>query len=263
MTIKMLYSCLGIMLLCAGVSMAQAGQVSVAVASNFLSTLRDLAPLFEEKTGHQLKVSFGSTGRLYSQIENGAPFEVFMAADEQRPARAEAQGLAVTGSRFTYGLGQLVLWSPKENLFNSESETKAYLQAGDFSRLAVANPKTAPYGVAAQQVLESMGLWSRYSRMLVRGDSIAQAFQFTATANANLGFVSFSQLKSWQAEPGSLWFIPQTYYQPIRQQVVLLKKGKDNAAALAFMVFLQSPAARALIADYGYGRVPLAPDVRK
>jgi molybdate transport system substrate-binding protein len=228
---------------------AQAGQVSIAVAANFTDATRQIVPLFEQASGHQVKVSFGSTGKLYAQIENGAPFEVFLAADTKRPMKAEQAGLAVAGSRFVYAQGKLALWSSKPGLF-SDGET--YLKAGGFTRLAIANPKTAPYGLAAQQVLEHMGVWPRLQPKLVRGDSIAQTFQFVATANAEAGFVAYSQVKAWQGTVGSAWEIPADYYAPINQAAVLLKKGATNPAAQAFLDFLHGHAARQVIEHYGY-----------
>jgi molybdate transport system substrate-binding protein len=226
-----------------------ADEVSVAVAANFTDATRKLAPLFEQASGHQLKISYGSTGKLYAQIEHGAPFEVFLAADSTRPLKAEQAGLTVPDSRFVYARGRLALWSTKHGLFEAG---ESYLKAGDFAHLAIANPKTAPYGLAARQVLERLGLWSRLQTRLVRGDSIAQTFQFVATANAEAGFVAYSQVKGWQGEDGSVWLVPQGYYQPIEQSAVLLRKGADSAAARAFLEFLHSDAAKAVIEGFGY-----------
>jgi molybdate transport system substrate-binding protein len=227
-----------------------ADEVSVAVAANFTDATRRLDALFEQASGHRLKISYGSTGKLYAQIGHGAPFEVFLAADIERPRKAEQAGLAVPGSRFVYARGRLVLWSARPGLFEAG---EPYLQAADFAHLAIANPKTAPYGLAARQVLGRLGIWSSLQARLVRGDSIAQTFQFVATGNAEAGFVAYSQIKGWQGEPGSLWLIPQDYYEPIEQAAVLLQKGADNPAARAFLEFLQGDAARDLIQSYGYG----------
>ena len=232
---------------------ADAGEVKVAVAANFTDAAREIAGRFERWSGHTAKVSYGSSGKLYAQIEHGAPFEVLLAADAERPAKAEAEGLAVPGSRFTYAEGRLVLWSAAADRFEDGG---AYLNGGAFRRAAIANPKTAPYGAAARQVLERLGLWGRLSDRLVRGDSIAQAFQFTATGNAEAGLVALSQVKGWRGEPGSLWVIPASYYDPIAQQAVLLKRGEENPAARAFLAFLRGAEARAVIAGYGYG-VPM------
>lgn len=233
-----------------GASAVYAGDVSVAVAANFTDATRDIVPLFEKATGHKVKVSFGSTGKLYAQIEHGAPFQVFLAADSKRPMKAEKQNLAVAGTRFTYAMGKLALWSPKQDAFK---DGEAFLKKGDFRHAAMANPKTAPYGLAARQVMEHLGAWKRLQGKLVRGDSIAQTFQFTASGNAEVGFVALSQVKAWKKRRGSEWEIPQSYYAPIEQQAVLLKKGSGSAAAKAFLEFLKSPEARAVITGYGYG----------
>ena len=227
-----------------------AQEVSVAVAANFTDATRDIVPLFEQATGHKVKVSFGSTGKLYAQIENGAPFEVFLAADSKRPKKAEAEGLAVNGSRFTYAMGKLALWSPVAGRFDN---AEAYLKKGDFAHVSIANPKTAPYGLAAQQVLQHLGVWDKLQGKIVRGDSIAQTFQFAASGNAQIGFVAMSQVKAWKKSEVSVWDIPQTYYAPIEQQAVLLEKGETNAAAQAFLEFLKSREAHKVITAYGYG----------
>ena len=227
-----------------------ADELKVAVAANFTAATRDLVPLFEQATGHAVKASFGSTGQLFAQIGNGAPFEVFLAADSRRPRKAEEAGLAVAGSRFTYARGRLVLWSARSARF---TDGAAFLRAGDFKRVAIANPETAPYGLAAQQVLETLGLRGRLQGRLVQGDSIAQTFQFVATGNAGIGFVAFSQVRAWKGAPGSVWEIPADDYAPVEQQAVLLKKGASNPAARAFLAFLRGDAARAVITGYGYG----------
>lgn len=229
---------------------AAAGEVRVAVAANFTDAMRDIAPLFEKATGHHVKVSFGSTGKLYAQIEHGAPFELFLAADRKRPEKAETEGLAVAGTRFTYARGRLVLWSATPRRFRNAID---YLKQAPFARLAIANPKTAPYGLAARQVMEHLGVWSGLQGKMVRGDSIAQAFQFTATGNAEVGFVAASQLIDWKGNTGTMWLIPESYYAPIEQQAVLLKRGEGNPAARAFLKFLKGKEARQVIAGYGYG----------
>ncbi len=229
---------------------AAADELKVAVAANFTDATRDIIPLFEKASGHSVKASFGSTGKLYAQIENGAPFQVFLAADVKTPGKAEQQGLAVPGTRFTYARGKLVLWSAKPGLV---AGGEAFLKAGGFEHLSIANPQTAPYGLAAQQVMEHLDVWSALQPKLVRGESIAQAFQFVATGNAEVGFVALSQVKAWKGEPGSLWEIPQGHYARIEQQAVLLEKGKQSEAARAFLAFLKGPEARAVITGYGYG----------
>lgn len=227
-----------------------ADEISVAVAANFTDATRDIIPLFEKATGHTVKVSFGSTGKLYSHIENGAPFEVFLAADSKRPMKAENEGLAAKGSRFTYAMGKLAMWSSRVNAFDNGER---YLKAANFAHVAIANPKTAPYGLAAQQVMEKLGVWDKLQGKIVRGDSIAQTFQFAASGNAEVGFVALSQVKAWKKATGSTWEIPQSYYAPIEQQAVLLKKGDGSKAAVAFLDFLKRKEVRKVITGYGYG----------
>lgn len=230
---------------------AQAGEVAVAVAANFTDVTRQLVPRFEDATGHRIRASFGSTGKLYAQIENGAPFEVLLAADTARPKRLEENGLAVAGSRFTYARGRLLLWSAEPGRVDAAGEI---LQQGGFRHLAIANPKTAPYGLAAQQVLEAIGLWRTLQPRLVRGDNIAQTFQFVATGNAELGLVAKSQVAGLAAaERGSGWEVDPQLHRPIEQQAVLLTRGAENDAANAFLEYLRSEAARSVIAAFGYG----------
>ncbi|MEH6649101.1 MAG: molybdate ABC transporter substrate-binding protein [Motiliproteus sp.] len=232
---------------------ASAGQLLIAVAANFTGASRALVQQFQAQTGHRVRVSFGSTGKLYAQIENGAPFELYLAADSKHPQRAIEQGLAVADSRFTYAKGQLVLWSAKSQRFD---DAEALLHAGTFARLALANPQTAPYGLAAQQVLQRLQLWSPLRSKLVQGDSIAQTFQFTATGNADIGFIARAQLHSWRAnsanKPGTAWMIPASYYDPIEQQAVLLNRGVDNPVAQQFLNFLKGEQGRRIISDFGY-----------
>lgn len=229
---------------------ACAAEVNVAVAANFTAAMRQLIPIFEKTSGHTVKASFGSTGKLYAQIENGAPFEVFLAADTKRPIKAEKEGLALPGKRFVYAKGRLALWSAKPGLIK---DGVTYLKQGQFDHLALANPKIAPYGLAAQQVMQHLGLLPALRAKLVQGESIAQTFQFVATSNAQAGFVAYSQVMAWKGKTGSFWLIPVAYYQPIEQAVVLLKKGASNPAASAFFNFLKSDAARKVIEGYGYG----------
>ncbi|MCG8096543.1 MAG: molybdate ABC transporter substrate-binding protein [Candidatus Thiodiazotropha endolucinida] len=229
---------------------ADAEEVKIAVASNFIDTTREIAPLFEKATGHTTRISHGSTGKLYSQIAHGAPFEIFMAADSQRPIKAEEEGLAVPATRFVYARGKLVLWSLKPALF---TDGERYLKNGFFDHLSLANSKTAPYGLAAEQVMRRLGVLERLRPKLVRGESISQAFQFVATGNAELGFVALAQIKDWEGEEGTLWQIPTDFYAPIDQAAVLLKKGADNPAAIAYLEFLKSDVAREVIERYGYG----------
>jgi len=228
---------------------AAADEVRIAVAANFTDATRKLAPLFEQATGHTARVSYGSTGKLYAQIENGAPFDVFLAADTDRPARAEAEGLAVSGSRFIYARGRLVLWSATPAAFDN-GET--FLKQGVFAHLAIANPATAPYGLAARQVMEHLGLWQTLQPRLVRGDSIAQTFQFVVSGNAVAGFVAGSQIRAWPGTAGTGWTVPADYHDPVDQAAVLLVRGENNPAALAFLDFLRRDSTRALIERFGY-----------
>lgn len=220
---------------------ALAAEVRVAVASNFAGVMEPLADAFTEHTGHQLRLSYGSTGKHYAQIRQGAPFDVFLAADETRPQRLETEGVGVPGTRFTYAMGVLVLWSPTGEIADPVQSLK---QA---RRIALANPRLAPYGRAAQETLQTMGLWDSVGTRAVRGENIAQAYQFVATGNAGLGFIALSQ---WQTRPqGHYWLVPETHYQHIAQQAILLR---DTPSARAFLRFLQSDTARTLIREGGY-----------
>lgn len=230
-----------------------AGEIRVAVASNFRLTLDELADRFESGGGHEIRVISGSTGKHYAQIVNGAPYDAFFAADAERPLRLEREQRCVPGSRFTYALGKLVLWSPQAGFVDPRGRI---LRDGRFRHLAIANPDLAPYGLAARQVLSSLELWEALAGRLVRGENIAQAFQFVASGNADLGFVSRAQLVlPGRSFGGSSWEPPQTLYDPIDQQAVLLR---DSGPGRAFMAFVRSPEARALIRDHGYD----VPDVQ-
>ncbi|RCX32046.1 molybdate ABC transporter substrate-binding protein [Thioalbus denitrificans] len=232
-------------------SAAMAAEVNAAVAANFTAAMKEIVTAFEAATGHKVLASYGSTGKLYAQIVNGAPFGLFLAADAARPKRLEEEGKAVPGSRFTYAVGRLVLWSPAPDRVDGEGTV---LKSGEFSRLAIANPKTAPYGTAAMEVLEGLGLEAAVSDRLIRGDSITQTYQFVASGNAELGFVALSQVALLPEEKvGSRWLVPQSLYAPLQQQAVLLKEGAGNPAAVALAEYLKSPAARAVIEAYGYG----------
>lgn len=227
-----------------------AAQVQVAVASNFAAPIQDIASRFEQDTGHQARLAFGATGKFYAQIRNGAPFEVLLSADDITPARLETEGFAVPGSRFTYAIGRLVLWSPiAQQIIDPE-----LLRSGDFRHLALANPKTAPYGAAAQKTLHRLGLADSLRGRLVQGENIAQTYQFVASGNAQLGFIALSQVtKDGRIATGSGWVVPLDYHPPIRQEAVLLEKGRDNPAAVALMDYLARPEVRELIRSYGYG----------
>ncbi len=227
---------------------AGADEIRVAVASNFADAMRDIARRYEQRSGHTIALALGSTGKHYAQITHGAPFDAFFAADVRRPRLLEEGGTAIAGSRFTYAVGKLVLWSTREGYVDPAGEV---LKEGDFRYLALANPKLAPYGKAAQEVLESRGLWQRLQGRLVRGENIGQTFQFVKTGNAELGFISRSQVEH-PARPvnGSWWEIPQDLYTPIEQQAVLLK---HSPAARDFLRFARSQVATEIIRAYGYG----------
>mgnify|MGYP000921621989 FL=1 len=226
---------------------AQAGTTNVAVAANFTEPAKEIAGLFKAKTGHEALLSFGASGQFYAQITQDAPFQVFLSADDKRPKDAVAAGLAVADSRFTYAIGKLVLWSRSLDLAKGD-ET---LKANAFSKLSIANPTAAPYGAAAVETMKALGVYAAIEPKLVQGNSIAQAFQFVDTGNAELGFVALSQLASTSA--GSRWVVPQALYAPILQDAVLLKKGADDEASKAFIAFLRGPEARAVIEKFGYG----------
>lgn len=224
--------------------------VLVAVASNFTKAMTEIATAFEKDTGHSAKLSFGSSGKFASQLENGAPFEIFLSADDEKPAKLEQEGLTVAGSRFTYALGTLVLWSAKPSYVDDQGQI---LAKGGFKHLAIADPKLAPYGAAALEVIKSMGLSEKLQPLLVQGDNISQTHQFISTGNAELGFVALSQvIADGKIAEGSGWIVPATMHTPIRQDAVLLKTGQENPAASALMDYLKSAAAKAIIAKYGY-----------
>ena len=230
---------------------AHAEQITVAVAANFHAPMQRIARDFEAASGHQVRLSAGSTGKHYAQIANGAPFDAFFAADAEHPAKLEQANLTVHGSRFTYALGKLVLWSPRPGLVDAQGEV---LRQGGFRRLAIANPRLAPYGAAAAEALRRLDLWQALQGKLVQGENIAQAFQFVASGNAELGFVALSQLRQpGLAGGGSEWIVPPELYSPIAQQAVLLKDGE---AARAFLDYVASAPARQVIAAHGYDLPP-------
>jgi molybdate transport system substrate-binding protein len=229
-----------------------AGEVMVAVAANFLNPLREIAEEFEKDSGHRLSLVPGSSGKLYAQITHGAPFEVLLSADHDRPQRLEEEGLAVKGTRFTYAVGRLALWSRDVSLIGKAGGE--ILRNEQFKHLAIANPKTAPYGQAAVQVMTKLGVWDRLHSLVVQGENIGQAFQFVASGNAELGFVALSQVLDPRNESaGSRWDVPPALHDPLNQDAVLLAKGQGNPAARAFLEFLRSPQARSVIERYGYG----------
>jgi molybdate transport system substrate-binding protein len=229
----------------------QANEVQVAVAANFIEPAQKIAVEFEKDTGHKALLLFGATGKFYAQIKNGAPFEVLLAADAETPARLEREGAAVSGSHFTYAIGTLVLWSAKAGMVDDQGEV---LKKGSFNHIAIANPKLAPYGAAAMEVLTALKLLDAIQPKVVEAENIAQAYQFSATGNAELGFVAMSQVfKDGNLKEGSAWVIPSGLYHPIRQDAVLLEKGRDNPAAKSWLLYLKGDKARALIKSYGYG----------
>lgn len=243
-------SCLSVLLAMLVCASALAGEVRVAVAANFTAPMKLIAADFEKDTGHKAVLSFGSTGRFHAQITNGAPFDVFLAADEETPKKLERDGAAVSGSRFTYATGRLVLWSPKEGVVDGEGQV---LQKGDFRHLAIAAPRLAPYGAAAMQTLGRLGLTERITPRLVQGESMGQAFGFVASGNAELGFVALSQvLEGGKIRTGSGWIVPASLHDPIRQDAVLLARAKDHRAALQLMAFLKSEKAKAVVRSFGY-----------
>uniref|UniRef100_UPI003D0E7505 molybdate ABC transporter substrate-binding protein n=1 Tax=Sedimenticola sp. TaxID=1940285 RepID=UPI003D0E7505 len=229
-------------------SAALADAINIAVASNFAEPIKTLASRFESESGHQINLVFGSTGKHYAQIKSGAPFAAFFAADSRRPELLEKEDIARPGSRFTYAVGRIVLWSPQKDLVDSQGKV---LEAKTFQHLAIANPKLAPYGKAAQQFLQERGLWDELKNRMVRGENIGQTFQFVRSGSAELGFVAYSQVKRpGHPQEGSLWEVPEFTYAPIEQQAVLLQ---DNPVAKDFLAYIKSPEAVAIIRGYGYG----------
>ena len=228
------------------VAPAEAGQTHVAVAANFTEPAKEIAALFKQKTGHDAVLIFGASGAFFTQITHDAPFEVFLSADEERPKAAVDGGFAVPDSRFTYAIGRLVLWSRVVDVTKGDEA----LKVGNFAKLAIANPVAAPYGTASIETMKALGVYDALKSKIVQGNSIAQAFQFVDTRNAEVGFVALSQLYGVTA--GTRWEIPQDLFSPIRQDAVLLKKGEKDEASIAFLAFLKGPEARAIIERFGY-----------
>lgn len=229
---------------------AHADQVSVAVAANFTAPMQKIAAAFEADTGHKAELSFGATGKFYAQITNGAPFQVFLAADNTTPAKLEREGKAVPDKRFTYAIGTLVLWSAQAGYVDAQGDV---LKKGDFKHLAIANPKLAPYGAAAVQVMDKLGVAAALQPRLVQGENIAQTYQFVSSGNAQLGFVALSQVMAdGKISKGSAWQAPTGMHDPIRQDAILLNPGKDSAAAAALLTYLRGDKAKAIIQSYGY-----------
>ncbi|MDD0975832.1 molybdate ABC transporter substrate-binding protein [Pseudomonas fontis] len=233
-----------------GFNSAWADEVQVAVAANFTAPIQAIAADFEKDTGHKLVAAYGATGQFYAQIKNGAPFEVFLAADDTTPAKLESEGDTVKGSRFTYAIGTLALWSAKPGYVDAKGEV---LKKNEYKHLSIANPKAAPYGLAATQVLEKLKLTEATKAKIVEGQNITQAYQFVSTGNAELGFVALSQIyKDGKVTEGSAWIVPADLHDSIKQDAVILTKGKDSAAAKALVEYLKGPKAAAVIKSYGY-----------
>lgn len=240
-------SCLALLLLC---SSAWSASVLVAVASNFSKPMTEIAAEFAKATGHEAKLAFGASGKFMAQIQNGAPFEVLLSADEKGPIKLEQAHLAEPGSRFVYALGQLVLWSATPGFVDAQGKV---LSTGQFKHLALADPKLAPYGAAAIEVLQKQGLQEKLQPLFVQGENIAQTLQFISTGNAELGFVAYSQvLENGKIANGSAWLVPSENFTPIRQSAVLLKLGAKNPVAGALLAYLKTPEALAIIKKYGY-----------
>lgn len=242
------FLCLMSLLLVSRIS--SAATTLVAVAANFTKPMTEIAAEFQKATGHEAKLSFGSSGKFVSQIENGAPFEVFLSADESNPQKLEQNGATVAGSRFVYALGKLVLWSAKPGYVDDQGQI---LAKGGFQHLALADPKLAPYGVAAMEVLKNLNLTEKLQPLVVLGENIAQTQQFVSTGNAELGFIALSQvIENGKIASGSGWVVPSDRYAPIKQSAVLLNLGAENPAAKALLDYLKSKPALAIIEKYGY-----------
>lgn len=237
-------------LLAAYATTLRAEEAVLAVAANFSAPMQQIATLFQKDTGHTIKLSFGATGAIYAQIKNGAPFDVFLSADQSTAQKLALEGMAVPNSRFTYATGQLTLWSKQKDLVDGNGQI---LKSNSIQRIAVANPKLAPYGAAALETITRLGLLNELQPKLVQGDNISQTYQFVFTQNAPIGFVALSQIYANDAiTSGSAWIVPSHLYKPIAQDVILLRKGSDNAAAKALMLYLKGDKARQIIKSYGY-----------
>lgn len=252
---KQLIAVAGLVLSLSGA--AQAGEVQVAVAANFTAPMQKIAPMFEAETGHKAVLSFGATGKFYAQIQNGAPFDVLLSADDTTPAKLEKEGQGGGGkdSRYTYAIGTLVLWSKQPGFVDAKGEV---LKGGKFDKIALADPKLAPYGAAAVEVMTALGLLNTLTPKFVQGENIGQTYQFVATGNAPLGFVALSQVwapdeQGGKLKEGSVWRVPANLHQPIKQDAILLKKGQGNDAAVALLKYLKGAKARAVIESFGYG----------
>ena len=235
---------------CVMSSGSHAAEVLVAVAANFAAPMQKIAPLFEKDTGHKVILSFGATGSFYAQIKNGGPFQILLSADDETPLKLEKEGLGIVGSRFTYATGKLVLWSKQPGKVDDAGQI---LKAGNFQRLAMANPKLSPYGMAAHETLAKLDLLQTVQPKIVQGDNIAQTYQFVFTENAQLGFVALSQVYAdSKIAQGSAWVVPSHLHSPLKQDALLLNPGKNKPAAEALMNYLKSDKARKIIRAFGY-----------
>jgi molybdate transport system substrate-binding protein len=229
---------------------AHADEISVAVAANFTAPMKQIAAEFEKDTGHKVVASFGSTGKFYAQIKNGAPFEVLLTADDETPTKLIKENAAVAGSQFTYAIGKLVLWSAKAGVVDGTGEV---LKKGSFAHIALADPKLAPYGAAATETMKAMGVYDSLQPKIVTAENIAQAHQFISSGNSELGFVALSQVLKEGKIEGSYWLVPANLYKSIRQDALILEKGKGKPAADALMNYLKADKAKAIITSFGYG----------
>ena len=236
-------------------ALVHAGEVNVAVAANFAAPMQKIAQAFTQDTGHTALLAFGATGKFYAQIKHGAPFQVLLAADDETPAKLVAEGLGQAGTAFTYATGRLALWSKQVGVVDDQGRVlQGPLSQQPQVKLALADPRLAPYGAAAVQTLTQLGVWPRWQSHVVQGDNIAQAFQFVATEHALLGFVALSQVwADGRVSQGSAWVVPQQLHEPLRQDALLLVNGKDQPAALALMAYLKGERAKAIVRAYGYG----------
>ena len=242
----------GLVLSFAATNLAHAAETTIAVAANFTKTIEEIGKAFEQETGHKAKFSFGPTGKLYAQIKNGAPFDAFFGADERRPKLTIDDGIGVKDSYFVYAQGQLALYSGQHRVDQNATEI---LQAAEFNKIAIANPRTAPYGERAQAYLKSQGLYDNVKSKIVNGESIAHAFQYVVTGNAQIGFVALSQIVDPQSpvyRKGHYWILPQADYKPINQGAIITQRGANNEATQAFMRFIKTPKAIEIIKRYGY-----------
>lgn len=245
--------CCGLLVLVICATSVNSKDLLVAVATNFAQPAREIATAFENKTGTQVKLSIGSTGKLYAQIINGSPVSIFLAADTARPDKLVEQGLADKDNRFVYARGRLALWSPGAEQAWGEAEAIAALKAAGFRKLAMANPKLAPYGLAAEQTLHRLGLYESLKPKLVFGENIGQTHALIASGNAEVGFVALSSLKAMQGgASGAYWVVQQNFFEPVAQAAVLLTSSSTDETARQFMTYLRGENAKAIIANYGY-----------